>query len=320
LSQSNRSVPENRIILDCDPGRDDALAIALALASPDEIELLAITAVAGNVPVALTQRNARMIAELAGFPETRVFAGAEKPLEAALVTEERVHGQTGLQGVEVFEPALPLQPEDARDFIAEALRRAEPESVTLVPTGPLTSIAHVLRDAPDAARGIREIVLMGGAAREGGNITPTAEFNIFCDPHAADVVFRCGRPITAISLDVTSKVLASEEHITGLQALGTPIASALAALFVHDNASYTERYGKGVIPAHDPCTIAWLLWPDLFESVHVAVAVDTREGPTFGMTIVDFWRKTGNAPNVRWATRIDADTFFERFIERIARL
>ncbi len=309
---------QRKIILDCDPGRDDALAIALALASPGEIDLLAITAVAGNVPVDATQRNARLIAEIAGFPATQVFAGAEKPLTADLVTADRIHGKTGLKGVDVYEPALPLQPGDARNFIAETLDAAEPESVTLVPTGPLTNIAHVLRDAPECIGGIREIVLMGGAAREGGNVTPTAEFNIYCDPHAADIVFRCGRPITTISLDVTSRVLASADHVARLDAVGTPIARTLAALFTHDDANYTERYGAGVIPAHDPCTIAWLLWPDLFESVDVAVEVDTRTGPTFGMTIVDFWRKTGASPNTRWATRIDTAAFFERFIERIA--
>lgn len=313
-------MPDHRIILDCDPGRDDALAIALALASPDVFDLIAITTVAGNVPLSLTQRNARLIAELAGFPETRVFAGADRPLVVGLRTEERVHGMTGLQGIDVYEPALPLQAEDARAFIVDTLRAAPDASVTLVPTGPMTNIACVLRDAPDVAPKIREIVLMGGAAREGGNITPTAEFNIFCDPHAADIVLRCGRPVTIISLDVTSTVLASHDHIARLNALGTPIARALAALFTHDNTSYVERYGAGVIPAHDPCTLAWLMWPDLFESVEIAVTVDIREGPTFGMTIADFWRKTEASPNVTWATAIDTNAFFERFINRIGGL
>ena len=309
-----------KIILDCDPGRDDALAIALALASPDEIDLLGITAVAGNVPVETTQRNARMIAEIAGFHETRVFKGAAKPLQAPQRFEERVHGATGLQGIDVFEPSLPLQPASAVEFFRQTLGAANDDEITLVPTGPLTNIAKLVQDDPGLLKHVREIVLMGGGAREGGNITPTAEFNIFADPHAADIVFRCGRPVTVISLDVTSKVLARPEHIAALSEQGTPIASALASLFTHDNASYTERYGAGVIPAHDPCTIAWLLWPDLFESVNVAAEIDTRDGPTFGMTIVDFWRKTGHAPNVTWATRIDTEAFFERFINRISTL
>ncbi|MEQ8665499.1 MAG: nucleoside hydrolase [Rhodospirillales bacterium] len=311
---------QRKIILDCDPGRDDALAIALALASPGEIDLLGITAVAGNVSVDITSRNARLIAEIAGFPDTRVYRGADEPLKAPRRDAARVHGITGLQGIEVYEPDLPLQPMSAHDFIKEMLSVADDDEITLVPTGPLTNIANVIETAPGVLSAVREIVLMGGGAREAGNVTPTAEFNIFADPHAADIVFRCGRPVTVISLDVTSKVLARPEHIGALEKQGTPIARALAALFTHDNASYTERYGTGVIPAHDPCTVAWLLWPDLFECVDVAVEVDTRDGPTFGMTIVDFWRKTSNPPNVRWVTRIDTEAFFERFIARIATL
>lgn len=309
-----------KIILDCDPGRDDALAIALALASPDEIDVLGITCVAGNVPVIATQRNARLIAEIAGFPETRVFQGAGNPLRAELRTAERIHGKTGLQGIEIYEPALPLQDEYALDFLTETLAAADEDGITLVATGPLTNIAELVETAPDLMNRVDEVVLMGGAAREGGNVTPTAEFNFFVDPHAADIVFRCGRPLTAISLDVTSRVLAREDHIAALNEIGTPIATALAALFSHDDASYAERYGRGVIPAHDPCTIAWLLWPELFESVRVAATIDTRDGPTFGMTIVDFWDKTGAPPNVTWATAIDTEAFFERFIARIATL
>ena len=309
-----------KIIMDCDTGRDDALAIALALASPNELELLGITAVAGNVPLELTQRNARLICDLANNRDIKVFAGEAASLQGAQTTAQTVHGETGLQGLDVFEPSVPLQKLHGVDFIIETLSKAQDNEIILVPTGPLTNIARMIERAPDLLSKIQHIVLMGGARSECGNITPTAEFNIYADPHAANLVFECGRPITVISLDLTNQVLATDDHLCRLAAIGTPIAQGLANLFVDERPYNVERFGAGVHPAHDPCTIACLLWPDLISTKFVNAVVDTREGLTFGSTVVDFWNKTERKPNVHWGYNIDVDVFFERFIERIAGL
>ncbi|MEM9058796.1 MAG: nucleoside hydrolase, partial [Pseudomonadota bacterium] len=201
------------IIIDCDPGQDDAVNLLMALAAPGALDVLGITAVAGNVPLALTERNARLLCGLAGRDDVPVFAGCERPLVRELVTAEHVHGDSGIDGVDLGAPAVPLQPAHATDFIVETLLSAPDASVTLVPTGPLTNIAHALIKAPAIAPKIREIVLMGGAMREGGNLSPSAEFNILVDPHAARVVFDCGRPLTVFGLDVTHQVPTTPERL-----------------------------------------------------------------------------------------------------------
>ena len=191
-----------KIIIDSDPGQDDAVAILLALASPEEIEVLGVTAVAGNVPLPLTQKNARTIVELSGRP-VPVFAGCDAPLRRRLVTAEHVHGKTGLDGIPLPEPTLPLHPQHGVDFIVETLRREAPGTVTLCPLGPLTNIAAAFQRAPDIVPRVAEIVLMGGAYFEVGNITPAAEFNIYVDPEAAEIVFKSGVPLVMCGLDVT---------------------------------------------------------------------------------------------------------------------
>ena len=185
------------IIIDCDPGQDDAIMLLLALAARRELDILGITTVAGNVPLPLTQRNARLICDLAGRPDIKVFAGAARPLVRDLVTAEAVHGRTGVDGLEIRQPVCPLQPGHGVDFIIETLMKAGDDAITLVPTGPLTNIALAIVKEPAILPKINQIVLMGGAMREGGNTTPSAEFNILVDPHGADIVFRCGRPIVA---------------------------------------------------------------------------------------------------------------------------
>ena len=199
-----------KIIIDTDPGQDDAVAILLALASPDEIDVLGITAVAGNVPLALTAKNARIVCELAGQTDVPVYAGCDRPLIRPLVTAEHVHGKTGLDGPVLPDPEMPLADGHAVDFIIETLRKHESGTVTLCPLGPLTNIAMAFRKAPDIVDRVQEIVLMGGAYFEVGNITPTAEFNIHVDPEAADIVFRSGRPIVVMPLDVTHKALVTK--------------------------------------------------------------------------------------------------------------
>jgi purine nucleosidase len=308
-----------KIIIDTDPGQDDALAILLALGSP-ELDVIGITAVAGNVPLELTQTNARKICELAGRPDIAVHAGAVRPLLRPLVTAEHVHGRTGLDGPDLPEPTMPLREQHGVDFIVEALRAAEPGTVTLCPLGPLTNVALALVRAPDIAGRIAEIVLMGGGYFEQGNVTPSAEFNVYVDPHAAEIVFSCGAPIVMMPLDVTHKALTTRARIEAIRALGTPVGKAAAELLEFFERFDEEKYGTDGGPLHDPCVIAWLLKPELFTGRRVNVAVETASELTMGATVVDWWGITDRPKNALVMNGIDADGFFALLTERLARL
>ncbi|EKE45026.1 pyrimidine-specific ribonucleoside hydrolase RihA [Oceaniovalibus guishaninsula JLT2003] len=308
-----------RIVIDTDPGQDDAVAILLALASP-EIEVLGVTAVAGNVPLALTQKNARIVCELAGRPDIAVFAGCDRPMLRPLVTAEHVHGRTGLDGPVLPDPAMPLQDMHGVDFIVRTLR-AEPEgSVTLCALGPLTNIAMALRMAPDIAGRIARIVLMGGAYFEVGNITPAAEFNIFVDPEAAAVVFGCGAPITVLPLDATHKVLVTKARNDAFRALGTRAGIAVAEMTDFFERFDKAKYGSDGAPLHDPTVIAWLLEPDLFAGRQINVEIETRSDLTLGMTVADWWQITDRPRNALFVGGVDDERFFALLSERLARL
>ncbi|MDF3854777.1 nucleoside hydrolase [Paracoccus sp. P2] len=307
-----------KIIIDTDPGQDDAVAILLALASP-EIEVLGLSVVAGNVPLHHTQRNARMICELAGRPDLPVHAGCDAPLQRKLITAEHVHGKTGLDGVTLPEPAMPLAPGHAVDFLIETLRREKPGSVTLVPIGPLTNIATAFRRAPDIVPRVQEIVLMGGAYFEVGNITPTAEFNIHVDPEAAKIVFASGAPLTVMPLDVTHRALTSRAWVEGMRAMGR-IGQAVASWTDFFERYDREKYGSQGAPLHDPCTIAWLLKPELFTGRYINVEIETQGEYTLGMTVADWWRVSGRTPNATFIRDVDADAFFALLTERIGDL
>lgn len=309
----------HRIIIDTDPGQDDAAAILLALGSP-EIEILGITAVAGNVPLALTAVNARKILELAGRTEIPVYAGCDRPLVRKLVTAEHVHGKSGLDGVELPAPTMPLQEGHAVDFIVATLRHEPAGSVTLVPLGPLTNIAVALRQAPDIAERIAGIVLMGGAYFQVGNITPAAEFNIYVDPEAAADVFACGAPITVLPLDATHKTLVTRERNAAFRALGTPAGRAMASWTEFFQRYDKEKYGSEGAPLHDPTTIGYLLWPELFRGRHVNVEIETVSELTRGMTVADWWGVTRRPKNATFLGDVDAEAFFARMTERIGRL
>lgn len=308
-----------RIIIDCDPGQDDAVNLLLAIASPDEFDILAVTTVAGNVPLSLTERNARIICELAGRDDLPVYAGCERPLERELLTAEKVHGNTGIDGMAVTEPTMPLQSQHAVDYLVETLGAAEDESITLVPTGPLTNIAAAFRRAPDCISAVRRIVLMGGAMREGGNHSPSAEFNMLVDPQAADTVFGCGRPIIVLPLDVTHQVLATPERIAAIADLKNPAAEATAGMLGFFNRHDTAKYRILGAPLHDPCTIALMLAPELFESRHCNLSIETGSELTMGHTAVDFWGVTDRGKNVDWVHAVDADGFFALLTERLSR-
>lgn len=308
-----------KIIIDTDPGQDDAVAILLALGSP-ELELLGITCVAGNVPLPLTSKNARVVCELAGRPDVPVFAGCDRPLERKLVTAEYVHGKTGLDGIDLPAPTMALQDRHAVDFLIETLRREPAGAVTLCPLGPLTNVATALRRAPDIAPKIAEIVLMGGAYFEVGNTTPAAEFNIHVDPQAAEIVFKSGVPLVVMPLDVTHKALTTRARVEAFRNLGTTVGHAVASWTDFFERFDMAKYGSEGAPLHDPCVIAYLLKPGLFSGRHINVEIETGSELTMGMTVADWWRVTDRAPNALFMGDLDADGFYTLLTERIAQL
>ncbi|WP_374425390.1 nucleoside hydrolase [Paracoccus sp. (in: a-proteobacteria)] len=307
-----------KIIIDTDPGQDDAVAILLALASP-ELEVLGLSVVAGNVPLAHTERNARAICELAGRADLPVHAGCDAPLSRPLVTAEHVHGKTGLDGVTLPEPVMPLAPGHAVDFLIETLRREPAGTVTLVPIGPLTNIATAFQRAPDIVARVQEIVLMGGAYFEVGNITPAAEFNIYVDPEAARIVLASGAPVTMMPLDVTHKALTSRSWVEGMRAMGR-IGQAVASWTDFFERYDREKYGSEGAPLHDPCTIAWLIEPGLFAGRHINVEIETKGEYTLGMTVADWWRVSGRPANTNFIRDIDAKGFFDLLTRRLGDL
>jgi purine nucleosidase len=308
-----------KIIIDTDPGQDDAAAIMLALASP-EIEVLGITAVAGNVPLALTARNARIICEMCNRPDIKVFAGAGQPLAGAQVTAEHAHGQTGLDGPDLFEPTMPLQDAHAVDFIIETIMAEPPEAVTLVPIGPLTNIALALEKQPAIADRLKQIVLMGGAYFAQGNITPSAEFNIHADPEAAAITFASGTPITMMPLDVTHKVLATKARTDAIRATDTRAAHALADMLQFYGRFNTKKYGTDGAPLHDPTTIAWLLEPDLFDGRLCNVEIETHSDLTRGATVVDWWGVTSRPKNAFVVQDVNVESFFALLTKQLGNL
>ena len=313
-------MPPRKIIIDTDPGQDDAVAILLALASPEDITVLGITAVAGNVPLPLTARNARIICELAGKPDTLVFAGCDAPLTRKLVTAEHVHGKTGLDGPQMDDPTMPLQPQHGVDFIIDTLRAEPAGTVTLCPLGPLTNIATAFEKTPDIIARVQEIVLMGGAYFEVGNITPAAEFNIYVDPEAAKIVFASGVRLTVMPLDVTHKALTTKARVDAFRAMGTRVGDMVAAWTDFFERFDMEKYGSDGAPLHDPCVIAYLIRPELFTGRQINVEIETSSELTLGMTVADWWGVTKRPKNAMFMGAVAAEGFYALLAERLARL
>jgi purine nucleosidase len=309
-----------KIIIDTDPGQDDAIAILLALASPQDIEVLGITAVAGNVPLDLTQKNARIVCELAKRTDIPVFAGCDRPLAHRLVTAEHVHGKTGLDGPDLPDPTMPLQDMHAVDFIIDTVRQHPSGSVTLCPLGPLTNIASAINKAPDIIEKIDQIVLMGGAYFEVGNITPAAEFNIYVDPEAAEIVMKSGAKITMLPLDVTHKALVTRARNDAFRALNTPAGLAVAQMTDFFERFDKEKYGSSGAPLHDPTVIAYLIAPELFSGRNINVEIETKSPLTRGMTVADWWGVTDRPANAYFIGDLDADGFFNLLTHRLAQL
>jgi purine nucleosidase len=308
------------IIIDTDPGQDDAVAILFALGAHDQLDLRAITTVAGNVPLSLTSKNARIVLGWANRTDLPVYAGCPRPLVRELVTAENVHGKTGLDGVPLDEPKAELAKDHAVDFLIDTLRNAPEKRITLCLLGPMTNLAVALIQDPGIRRGVKEVVLMGGAYHTRGNVTPAAEFNIYVDPHAAAIVFGSGIPIVVLPLDVTQKALSTMPRVKRLEDLGNRVGKLISAILVSHARREIEELGSSGGPLHDPCVIAYLLAPSLFSGRHVNVAVETRGEFTLGETVVDWRGVTERSPNAFWINEIDADGFYALLTETVKRL
>ncbi|MBE7638013.1 nucleoside hydrolase [Sneathiella sp. P13V-1] len=308
---------QRKVILDCDPGQDDAVAILLALASEKEIDLLGITTVAGNVPLSLTELNARKICEAAGRSDVKVFAGAKGPLFRKLVTAEWIHGKSGIDGADLPNPEMPLQALHAVDFIVETCLAAEDDSITICPIGPMTNVALAIMKEPDIIPKIKEIVCMGGAVREMGNTTPAAEFNIYVDPQAAKVVLDTGRPFVMMPLDVTHKALVTPERLQRFKDFDSKVGDICGGMLDYFNRFDMSRYGFEGGPLHDPCVIAYLIEPEIFSGRHVHLEIETHSELTMGQTVADWWDIMEKEPNALIFDDLDHDRFFELLFERL---
>ncbi len=309
-----------KIIIDTDPGQDDAFAILFALGSPEDLEVLALTASAGNTPLAVTARNARQLLELAGRPDIPLFAGCPRPMVRPLITAEYVHGETGLDGCDLPPPRIAVQAEHAVPFLIRTLMDAPEGEITVCTLGPMTNLAMAMVMEPRIVPRIREVVLMGGGFFEGGNITAAAEFNIFVDPHAAHVVFGSGVKLTMVPIDCTYKARMTRQWIARLRGLGNRTGLQAAGM-----GEFYQRYGNTKFatadyPLHDPCVIGYLLAPQLFGGRDCYVAIETTSPETLGMTVVDWWGVTKRPPNCRVLRDLDSPAFYELMLERLARL
>ncbi|WP_409287704.1 nucleoside hydrolase [Pseudomonas guariconensis] len=308
------------VIIDTDPGADDVVALLLAMASPEDLNIRAITTVAGNVRLDKTSRNARLAREWAEREDIPVYAGAGRPLVRKPIYADDIHGREGLEGVKVHEPKQGLAQGNAVQYLVDTLSHAEPHSITLAMLGPQTNLALALIQKPEIAKGIKEVVVMGGAHFNGGNITPVAEFNLYADPHAAQVVLASGVKLTYVPLDLTHKVITSEARFKQLAAINNQasqrVVDILDAYVKHD----MDLYGMPGGPVHDASVIAYLIKPELFSGRRAHLEVDSREGPTFGQTVVDWYAVLKRPANVLWLNEGDAQGFFDLLSERLARL
>ena len=302
-----------RVVLDCDPGHDDAMAILLAAASP-ALELVGITTVAGNQTLDKVTLNARRVCSVAGITSVPIAAGADRPLRRQPIVAGDIHGASGLDGVDWQEPAVGLDPRPAVDLILEA---AEAGPLTLIAVGPLTNVALALERAPGIGRSLERISIMGGAIGL-GNRTPSAEFNIHVDPEAAEVVFASGVPITLVPLEVTHLALATDAVLRRIDELGSPVAAVSAALMRFFAETYERVFGMSAPAVHDPCAVAAILDPTLVTTRHVNVTIDTTIGPSSGRTVCDIHGVTGRPPNADVGLDLDTDRFWDLMIGALA--
>lgn len=309
-----------KVIIITDPGQDQAVAILMALAAPESFDILGIVTSAGNIGLEHTHRNARALVELAGRTDVPVFAGCPRPIQGPLVTAEHVHGPTGLDGAGLPEPTVALQAQHGVDFIVETLRALPAGEVSIFSESPLTNLAMALVKAPDIGGRIGQIVMMAGAHFEVGNITPSAEFNIFVDPQAADIVLKAGIRAVMLPLDVTHKLLSTPERLRGFAALGNRSGKVVADMLSFSESFDLRKYGWAGAPLHGPTVPAFMIEPGMFKGRQVNVSVETRGELTLGMTVVDYWGITNRPENVLYVTDADADAYFNLIGRLLAKL
>jgi len=314
-------VTKTALIIDCDPGVDDAIALFLAFASPEQLDILAVTTVAGNVDAALTARNGRLIRQLAGREDVPVHAGAALPLVREPIVASHFHGESGLGTLPVFEPSAPNAPGHAAQAIVDIVMSRPSGAVSMAVTGPMTNLALALKLEPAIADRLGTVVVMGGARGEGGNITASAEYNIHADPHAAHVVFTSGVQTVVLGLDATHLVRATPERLARIKAIDTVAARAVATLIDFSSEVGRRLVGGAAPPMHDPCTIAYLLASELFTAVPVDLRVELSSPLTLGHTAVEFRvdAATASVATTRWVTHVDDDGVFDLIFDRLAR-
>ena len=309
-----------KIIITTDPGQDQAVALFMAFARPDLFDILGMVATAGNIDLSYTVGNCLKLLELAGRPEIPVFAGCVRPIRRNLVTAAHVHGPTGLDGYDFPPPRIRARQEHGVDFIIETLKAAEPGEITIFSLSPLTNLGMALIEAPEIAPKIREIVMMAGAYFEVGNITPTAEFNVYVDPDAADVVLRSGIPMVMLPLDVTHQMRSTRARLDRFGAIGNRCGAAVDGMMSFSEAFDLKKYGWDGAPLHGPCVPAYMMKPELFESRLINVTVETGSELTLGMTVADWWRITDRPKNVTYVRNGDAAGYYDLLVETIALL
>ena len=309
-----------KVIITTDPGQDEAAAIMMMLAAPESFEILGLVATAGNIGLDHTVVNALKILELANRAEIPVFPGCPQPIRRKLVIADHVHGPTGLDGHELPLPAAKPRDQHGVDFIVETLRAAQPGEVHIASLSPMTNLAMALVQAPDIAPRIGSIVMMAGAYFECGNITPSAEFNVYVDPEAADIVLRSGVPITMLPLDVTHQMLSTPERLHRMRAVGTRCAIAIADMLTFSEAFDLKKYGWAGAPLHGPCVPAYMLRPDLFSGRKINVTVQCSDDLTAGASIADYWQITDRPRNVTYIRDGNSDGYYDLICELYARL
>lgn len=309
---------QRRILLDCDPGHDDAVAMMLAWGNPS-IELLGVTTVGGNQTLDKVTRNALSVATVVGMHDVPIAAGCRLPLVRPVEIAPDVHGDSGLDGVELPEPAVELDPRHGVDLIIETIMSNEPGTVTLVPTGPLTNIAMAARKEPRIVERVQEVVLMGGGYHV-GNWSPVAEFNIKVDPEAAHIVFNEKWPIVMVGLDLTHQALATDEVAERIAAVPGSVSQFTLGLFTFFRKAYQDAQGFDFPPVHDPCTLAYLIDPTIVETVKVPVDVELNGSLTTGMTVADFRAPAPEDCHTKVATRLDAPRFWGLVVDAIDRI
>ena len=298
-----------RVLLDCDPGHDDAMAILLAAASP-ALELVAITTVAGNQTLDKTTLNARRVCSLAGIDGVPIAAGCARPLTRELVVAADIHGASGLDGVDWDEPTVGLDPRHGVDVLIDSALSDDPRPLTVVAVGPLTNVATALRRAPDIAGRIERVAVMGGAIGL-GNVTPSAEFNIYVDPEAAREVTESGIPLTLVPLEVTHRALATEDVLVRIGRIGSRVSEVSIALMRFFAATYRQQFGFDAPAVHDPCAVAWVIDATIVPTRRINVTVETESALTLGRTVCDLYSKTGRPPNADVGVDLDVERYWE---------